>query len=63
MIAGDNFMGDHPRPPLDVAAGAEQRDHRRLHCGRDVHGRGINADEEFCLRSKCGEFFKRKLAR
>ena len=52
----------HPRAPFEVAARAEQRHHRRLHGGGDVHRHRIHADETFGLRRERRELLERKPA-
>ena len=61
-VGRDDPRPHAPRPPLDVAARTEQRDHRRAHRGGDVHRRRIDADEELRARRERGERLERELA-
>ena len=55
-------MGAHPRPPFDLAAGAEQRDRRRAHRRGDMHRRRIDADKRLGARGQGREFGQAELS-
>ena len=61
VVARHDAMRDPPRPPLVLAARAEERHDRRAHGRGDVHGRGVDAEEEPRARRERAQLAQREL--